>query len=160
MRGKPMISTWRLVAVFAIAIFGSAFSRPAVADELAPAGTSEETAAQVVAQMNAEAGANVPGTYFVVGSFRLVDNVERMIDELVGLDARMSVVFVKEKVYFRVVVGPLSEAETTSARARLVDYGINNPWTINLCSADLTPPPCDTQTGSADSSNGIAVASN
>ena len=160
-----MSSPWKSLAVIAFAIIGVAFARTGAADPAAPGGTPTETAAQAVTQIatgttGQTEGENLPATYLVVGSFRLIDNVERMIDDLEGLNAVMSIVFVKEKVYFRVLVGPLTDAETDGARSRLVDYGINNPWTIDLCSGDLTPPPCEPGGNAAVPAGGITVASN
>ena len=160
-----MSSSWRRLAVIAFAIFGAAVARTGVADPLVPGGTLTGTTAQAVTEIAANTagqndGENLPANYLVVGSFRLIDNVERMIDDLGELNAVMGVVFVKEKVYFRVLVGPLTDAETDSARGRLVDFGINNPWTINLCSGDLTPPPCETGGNAAGPASGITVASN
>jgi hypothetical protein len=165
MRGNPMSSLWKLLAVIAFAIISVAFARTGAAESVAPNGTPAGTAAQAVTQVAASTtgqtdGENLPAVYLVVGSFRLIDNVERMIDDLDGLNAVMSIVFVKEKVYFRVLVGPLTDAEMDSARNRLVDYGINNPWTIDLCSDDLTPPPCEPGGNAAAPAGGITVASN
>ncbi len=86
---------------------------------------------------------NRPAVYLVVGSFRLADRAQALIERLAELSPGMAIGIVKGKVWFRVVVGPLDGDAVDAMRATMAERGVPNAWAIRLCTADLTAPPCD-----------------
>lgn len=85
---------------------------------------------------------NRKASYLVVGSFRRMGDADRLAASLTGVPAAVAPAVVEENVYFRVVTGPFADDEMTSARERLAAAGIVESWAINLCTADLSGPPC------------------
>ncbi len=85
---------------------------------------------------------NRKASYLVVGSFRRMGDADRLAASLTGVPAAVAPAVVEENVYFRVVTGPFADDEMASARKRLAAAGIVESWAINLCTADLSGPPC------------------
>lgn len=83
--------------------------------------------------------------YLVIGSFRHMGDADRLAARLTGVSVAVTPAVIDENVFFRVVTGPFAGDDLTSARERLAASGISESWSINLCSADLSAPPCATQ---------------
>ncbi len=107
---------------------------------IAPAAATPATAAP---SPEKAAPDNRPAVYLVVGSFRLADRAQALIERLADLSPGMAIGIVKGKVWFRVVVGPLEGEALDAMRATMAEHGVPNAWAIRLCTADLTAPPCD-----------------
>ncbi len=81
-------------------------------------------------------------TYLVVGSYLILDNADDMVERLAEVPTSVKPALVNGLLYFRVVTGPYVSDEVAAARARLGILGVGDSWRINLCTADLGPPPC------------------
>lgn len=103
-------------------------------------------------------GANHPAIYLVVGSFRLADRAQALIERLAELSPGMAIGIVKGKVWFRVVVGPLDRAAIDAMRVTMAERGVPNAWAIRLCTADLTAPPCGSPGAPASLGPAITLA--
>ncbi len=93
-------------------------------------------------------------TYLVVGSYRVPENAARVADRLTaGLsEVPMAVTpaVVDNRLFRRVLIGPIVAGDVAAARARLHDIGLDGSWKITLCSTDLSPPPCAAPRPAAD----------
>ncbi len=81
-------------------------------------------------------------TFLVVGSFRSTSNANLFAARLDVHSASVVPVVVGGRTYRRVVTGPFPRGALAAARARLRLQGVESTWAINLCTADMNPPPC------------------
>ncbi len=97
---------------------------------------------------------NLKSTYLVVGSYRVPENAARVADRLTAglseVPTAVAPAVVDNKVFRRVLVGPIVAGDVAAARAQLRDIGLGGSWKITLCSADLSPPPCAAPPPAAD----------
>ncbi len=83
-----------------------------------------------------------PGTYLVIGSFQNSENATKLGREHGELNAAVMTLETSGRKMYRVVAGPIGDGELGQARARFLQAGIRNTWSVRLCQDNLALPPC------------------
>ena len=73
-----------------------------------------------------------PGFYYVVGSFRSMDNAQSLADDHSSLAPTIVEALLDGETHFRVVVGPFERSRGKDLRRRLRRAGISDAWAIAL----------------------------
>lgn len=73
-----------------------------------------------------------PGFYYVVGSFRYMDNAQSLADDHPSLAPTIVEAPLDGETHFRVVVGPFERLRGKGLRGRLRRAGISDAWAITL----------------------------
>ncbi|MDP6574108.1 MAG: SPOR domain-containing protein [Rhodospirillales bacterium] len=82
-------------------------------------------------------GARAPrGIYFVVGSFRSLDNARGLARRHVSLRPVVMSAELDGGIVFRVMVGPFTKRERQDGRRRVIQAGIFDAWAISLDTED------------------------
>jgi len=105
--------------------------------------------------------AREPAVFLVIGSFRLADRAQVLVQKFAALSPSIAIGIVEGKVWFRVVVGPLDGEAIDAMRDAIAARGIADAWAIRLCPGELTAPPCRSPGAPArrgPPARGIAVA--
>jgi len=93
-------------------------------------------AIQVVAQQNSDILVPNNGIYYVIGSFRSLDNAVRMQGSYANLRPKVLTAKAPSNVVYRVVVGPTNKQTMKELHNTIYKSGIADTWAIRVSSDD------------------------
>jgi hypothetical protein len=113
------------------AAFDAAVAAAKIANDVKTAKQARPVAAAKPGQAS-QGGGEKGGLHFVLASFSIRGNAEKLVRLNAGLSPKVVTVKVKNRAMHRVVVGPFAAERRKTTRKRLADSGFASAWGIRL----------------------------
>ncbi len=87
-------------------------------------------------------GSDVAVTFLALGSYRFRTNAVRTAMQYETYSPRIVITYLQGQNYYRVVVGPYSDADIADAKTDLIQAGAS-PWRVRLCGVEGVGTNCE-----------------
>ena len=75
---------------------------------------------------------NLTGSYYSIGTFRAIENANQLKKRYLRFKPLISLITKNNKLFYRVIVGPIQDKNKKNLKLSLISSGINDLWLIKI----------------------------